>query len=91
MTTRYCEIDRVNDYSNPKGTTIEITYKYKPGYFIDHPRNEREFLDPGCPDEMEIISAVIYRGKRSRQIDLSKCSQGTTTYLESAVIESLRR
>jgi len=87
----YCEVERLDDYGNPKGTTIEIEYNYRPGYFISNPRNEAEYLDPGCPDEMEIISAVILLGKRTRKINLRKCSEQTTTYLENCVWDAIDR
>lgn len=66
------EIERENQYGEKTGATVTIEYDFKPGYFYDNPRNEAEYLDPGCPDVVTVTEASITKGKRTRKLKVTQ-------------------
>lgn len=70
-----------NQYGKPVSIEAEVTFRR--GYFIDCPRNEREFLDPGCPDELDVNRCWVVRGKRVREIK-------ATGSIEEALLKECR-
>ncbi len=69
--------------TNNQTVEIEADVTFRRGYFIDRPRNEREYLDPGAPDELEVKQLWVVQGRRHRKIR-------PTDYIEAILLEKCR-
>lgn len=53
-----------------KTHSLRVEANFAPGRpFVSTPNNEDEFLDPGEPDEVEILNVFVENESRERQID----------------------
>lgn len=71
--------------------SFEVLAQYKRGYFYQHPKNERQYLDPGDGDIVDILKVFMCFKKKRREI--KKISSTLSEVIEEQIIsyENARR
>lgn len=79
-------VERENVYGETKNINLEIEFSYTPGRAAYYDGNT---WNPSEPGEFEVTNATLWKGKRSRKLDLCKSSKKTDAYLDSCVSQYL--